>query len=60
VFPAEELSIVDKPLATTALYGLIQDFDTEFVDDDSGTFWNKSPVIGHPLDLGHRVGKLSI
>jgi hypothetical protein len=49
VFPAEEVSIDDKPLGTTALHGLIQEFDTEFVDDDSGTFWNKAPVIGHPL-----------
>ena len=29
-----------------SLYGLIQGFDTEFVDDDSGTFWNKRPIIG--------------
>ncbi|NDY55828.1 ATP-binding protein [Desulfovibrio sulfodismutans] len=50
VFPAEELSIAEKPLGITPLYGLIQDFDTEFVDDDSGTFWNKRPVVGRPLN----------
>jgi DNA phosphorothioation-dependent restriction protein DptH len=31
------------------LHGLIQDFDTEFVDDDSGTFWNKRPIVGRSL-----------
>jgi DNA phosphorothioation-dependent restriction protein DptH len=29
---------------------LIQDFDTEFVDDDSGTFWNKRPIVGRSLN----------
>lgn len=47
VFPAEELSIAEKPLGVTPFHGLIQDFDTEFVDDDSGTFWNKTPIVGH-------------
>ena len=46
VFPAEELSVAEKPEGVTPLYGLIQDFDTEFVDDDSGTFWNKRPIVG--------------
>lgn len=50
VFPAEELSIVEKPLGSTPLHGLIQDFDTEFVDDDSGTYWNKRPVVGRSLN----------
>ena len=50
VFPAEELSIAEKPLGITPLYGLIQDFDTEFVDDDSGTYWNKRPVVGRSLN----------
>jgi len=49
VFPAEELSIAEKPVGLTPLYGLIQDFDTEFVDDDSGTFWNKQPIVGRSL-----------
>jgi DNA phosphorothioation-dependent restriction protein DptH len=49
VFPAEELSIAEKPMGVTPLHGLIQDFDTEFVDDDSGTFWNKWPIIGRSL-----------
>ena len=49
VFPAEELSIAEKPMGVTPLHGLIQDFDTEFVDDDSGTFWNKLPVVGRSL-----------
>jgi len=50
VFPAEELSIAEKPLGITPLHGLIQDFDTEFIDDDSGTFWNKRPVVGRSLN----------
>lgn len=50
VFPAEELSIAEKPQGITPLHGLIQDFDTEFVDDDSGAYWNKWPVVGRSLN----------
>ena len=50
VFPAEELSIAEKPIGITPLHGLIQDFETEFVDDDSGTFWNKRPIVGRSLN----------
>jgi DNA phosphorothioation-dependent restriction protein DptH len=50
VFPAEELSIAERPMGITPLHGLIQDFDTEFVDDDSGTYWNKRPVVGRSLN----------
>lgn len=49
VFPAGELSIAEKSMGVTPLHGLIQDFDTEFVDDDSGTFWNKQPIVGRSL-----------
>ncbi|MGF7129114.1 DNA phosphorothioation-dependent restriction protein DptH [Paraburkholderia sp. EB58] len=49
VFPAEKLSIAEKPMGVTPLHGLIQDFDTEFVDDDSGTFWHKRPIVGRSL-----------
>ncbi len=49
VFPAEELSIAEKPQGIIPLYGLVQDFDTEFFDDDSGTLWNKRPVVGRSL-----------
>jgi DNA phosphorothioation-dependent restriction protein DptH len=55
VFPAEELSITEKPLGITPLYGLIQDFDTEFVDDDSGTYWNKRPVVGRSLNADNQA-----
>ena len=51
VFPAEELSIAEKPMGVTPLYGLIQDFDTQFVDDDSGTFWKKRPIVGRSLGV---------
>ncbi|GKT09774.1 ATP-binding protein [Desulforhabdus sp. TSK] len=46
VFPAEELSIAEKPPGLTPLHGLIQDFETDFVEDDSGAFWSKRPVVG--------------
>ena len=55
VFPAENLSIAEKPMGITPLHGLIQDFDTEFIDDDSGTFWNKCPVIGCSLNMDSNV-----
>jgi len=51
VFPAEELSITEKPMGVTPLQGLIQDFDTEFVDDASGTFWNRRPIVGRALGV---------
>ena len=50
VFPAGELSITEKPQGITPLHGLIQDFCTEFVDDDSGTYWNKRPVVGRSFN----------
>jgi DNA phosphorothioation-dependent restriction protein DptH len=50
VFPAEDLSIAERPMGVTPLHGLVQDFDTEFVDDDSGTFWNKRPIVGRSLN----------
>jgi hypothetical protein len=49
VFPAEELSIVEKPQGIIPLHGLIQDFETDFVDDETGTYWNKRPVVGGVL-----------
>ncbi|MEX5015847.1 methylation-associated defense system ATP-binding protein MAD8 [Klebsiella pneumoniae] len=55
VFPAEELSISERPMGVTPLYGLIQGFDTEFVDDDSGTFWNKRPIIGRSFDANNHA-----
>lgn len=47
VFPAEELSIAEKPMGLVPFYGLIQGFETSYVDDDNGTFWYKWPVTGH-------------
>jgi hypothetical protein len=55
VFPAEELSIAEKPMGVTPLHGLIQDFYTEFVDDDSGTFWNKRPIVGRSLGADNQA-----
>ena len=55
VFPAEELSIAEKSMGITPLHGLIQDFETEFVDDDSGTFWNKWPVVGRSLNTDNHA-----
>lgn len=50
VFPAEELSISESPQGITPLHGLIQDFETEYVDDDSGTYWRKRPVVGRSFN----------
>ena len=49
VFPAEELSTAERPLGITPLHGLLQGFTTEFVDDNSGTFWNKRPIVGRAI-----------
>ena len=49
VFPAEALSITEKPQGLPPLHGLIQDFEIEFVDDDAGTYWHKRPIVGGPL-----------
>lgn len=46
VFPAEELSVAERPLGVTPLFGLIQDYRTEFTDDPTGTFWTKRPIVG--------------
>lgn len=54
VFPAEELSTVEKPQEITPLHGLIQDFDTEFIDNESGTYWNKRPVVGISLNADNQ------
>lgn len=55
VFPAEGLSIAEKPMGVSPLHGLIQDFDTEFVDDDTGAFWNKRPIVGRSLGSGNHA-----
>lgn len=49
VFPAEELSITERAPGIAPLHGLIQDFDSHFVDDDAGAYWSKWPVVGGPL-----------
>jgi len=54
VFPAEELSIAEKPQGITPLHGLIQDFETVFTDDDSGIYWKKHPVVGKSLTPENR------
>lgn len=53
-FPAEELGVIERVPSNVPLYGLIQDFSTEFIDDDDGTFWRKIPSFGTsvvPQDL---------
>ncbi|NQU66030.1 MAG: ATP-binding protein [SAR324 cluster bacterium] len=45
VFPAEELSVCPAKLSSGSLYGLIQDFDECFIDEKSGTYWQKSPRL---------------
>lgn len=66
LFPAEELSAIEKPQGIVPLYGLVQDFDTVYIEDESGTFWNKWPKTGSAhlpsstnpyLDLLPRLGQ---
>ncbi|SHK89084.1 hypothetical protein SAMN02745216_04256 [Desulfatibacillum alkenivorans DSM 16219] len=52
VFPAEELGVIQKSEAMVPLHGLIQDYETDFVDDETGTYWHKSPVIGQGTQMG--------
>ncbi len=54
VFPAEELSIAEKPQGVSPLHGLVQHFNTDFIDDESGTYWKKHPVVGRGLGLDDR------
>lgn len=60
VFPAEELSIAEKSMGVMPLHGLVQDFSTEFVDDDSGTFWNKWPIVGQPLSADNNAASFDL
>ncbi len=55
VFPAEELSINEKPIGVTSLHGLIQNFDTVFIDDDSGTYWKNQPIVGRPFNADNHA-----
>jgi hypothetical protein len=48
VFPAEELSVMQKRDANVPLFGLIQDFEVDFTDDETGTLWRKHPIVGQP------------
>jgi len=53
VFPAEEISVRPVTRTFAPLYGLIQDYDDNFIDDESGTFWQKSPRVGVNLQPGN-------
>lgn len=48
VFPAEELSVTRSNEAIVPLFGLIQAYQVEFIDNDEGTLWRKRPIVGHP------------
>ncbi|MCA8837729.1 MAG: ATP-binding protein, partial [Proteobacteria bacterium] len=54
-FPAGELAIAKKEPGATPLHGLIQDFNTEFVDEESGFFWNRWPVVGHSISTTNKT-----
>jgi hypothetical protein len=56
MFPAKEISIKEKSLGIVPFYGLIQDFETEFIDEDSGSFWNKYPIVGKPIINDSQTG----
>jgi len=52
VFPAEKYSVAEQPSGILPLHGLIQDFHTDFIDDEeTGTFWNKRPVVGGSVGI---------
>lgn len=55
-FPAEELSITEKRQGLVPMHGLIQDFETDFIDDDTGTFWNRSPIVGVSMSPDDQEG----
>ena len=56
VFPAVELSIAKKSIGVAPLHGLMQDYGTEFIDDSSGVFWKKWPIVGRCLSLDNNAG----
>jgi hypothetical protein len=60
VFPAEKLSVADAEPGVTPMFGLIQDYQTVFTDDESGTFWSKSPVVGTPAVSPDGVSTLDL
>jgi len=53
VFPAEEISVCPARKSYPPLYGLIQDYDESFLDDESGTYWQKSPRTGVNIKCGN-------
>lgn len=60
VFTAEELSIAEKPQGIAPFHGMIQEFETEFVDDDTGTYWNKGPVVGRSINDANQPACLDL
>lgn len=59
-FPAEELGIEETEATHVPLYGLIQDYSTQFVDDQNGIFWRKIPSFGTSLDLQDGEGSFDL
>lgn len=53
LFPAEEIGAgpAFNPEDTMPLYGLLQDFVTDFHDDEEGTFWRRQPRHGQAQTL---------
>ena len=47
LFPTEALSVAEKSTGGLSLNGLIQDFESEFTDDETGTYWSKFPIVGN-------------
>ncbi|MDR0655895.1 MAG: hypothetical protein LBG22_06225 [Treponema sp.] len=57
MFPAKEISIMEKLPEITPFYGLIQDFNTDFTDaDDKGAFWDKYPIVGKQSNNANPTG----
>lgn len=53
LFPAEEIGAgpAFNPEDTVPLYGLLQNFVTDFRDNEEGTFWRRQPRHGHAQPL---------
>jgi DNA phosphorothioation-dependent restriction protein DptH len=53
LFPAEEIGAgpAFREMEMTPLYGLAQDFITDFQDNEDGTFWRRQPRHGRAYQL---------
>lgn len=64
LFPAEEVGAISQSnhSGISPVHGLIQEFITEFADDEEGTMWHRQPTFGHvtPLDQSDNLVDLMV